>query len=174
MTGETQPQESLWLVRKKNLQIFGPFSREQIVKMFEEGVLEVTDELCPENSYWFSSQEKLELKRWLGVDASIAVPASSRDEEITKTSETITTESELASVRSTPVVGVMAPLPQSNSVEVLRAKYQRPSSAILNQSPHLNKPALFERSQIWSAVVFFLSILGGAAALWILRLLKGH
>jgi hypothetical protein len=46
-----------WLIRTKNNHILGPVSREKIKTLLENKTLNLEDELCSGNGYWFSVKE---------------------------------------------------------------------------------------------------------------------
>ncbi|MBI3544546.1 MAG: hypothetical protein HY075_14840 [Deltaproteobacteria bacterium] len=95
--GTTQDQIQ-WLVRKNatfpgadraqgvlvtGVSVMGPFLTDQVRSMVQQGMLEVDDELCPENSYWFGMNETSEVKRFLGLD-NVVVARATTDEESTQ------------------------------------------------------------------------------------------
>lgn len=47
-----------WLIRTKNNHILGPVSREKIQTLLENKTLNLEDELCSGNGYWFSVKEE--------------------------------------------------------------------------------------------------------------------
>lgn len=95
--GTTQEQIQ-WLVRKNarlaplrpgevrgpsQVRVLGPFGREQIRLMIENGSLDADDEVCPENSFWFALHESAEVKRFLGIE-KISFASNSRADEATQ------------------------------------------------------------------------------------------
>jgi hypothetical protein len=73
-----------WLVRTAQNQITGPFSKDVVCKMIQEGKLGIEDEVCPANGYWIYLYEREEVKRQLGIEAPKA-PLVRSDEEVTET-----------------------------------------------------------------------------------------
>lgn len=47
-----------WLIRTKNNHILGPVSRDKILTLLENKTLNLEDELCSGNGYWFSVKEE--------------------------------------------------------------------------------------------------------------------
>lgn len=72
----SQPKnsEQQWLVRRAGnpILIGGPYLTDQVREMLTSGSLDSDDELCVENSYWFTVHEKEEVLRLLGVTRSSA------------------------------------------------------------------------------------------------------
>jgi len=58
----------MWMIRTAENILSGPFSRQQIVQLIEEGKLDITDEVCGSSGYWIFLHEQAEVKRHLGFD----------------------------------------------------------------------------------------------------------
>jgi hypothetical protein len=72
-----------WLVRTASNVIAGPYSREQLVQLVQEGKLSLQDEICQANHYWIYLHEHQEVLDQLGIH----MPRTPRDddEEVTET-----------------------------------------------------------------------------------------
>ncbi len=72
-----------WLTRTSANWVSGPYSREEVVKMIEQGKLGVQDEVCRSNHYWFYLHEHQEVLNQLGIQ----MPRINRtsDDEVTET-----------------------------------------------------------------------------------------
>lgn len=70
-----------WLIRTARNVIVGPYPRDKIRELILEGKLEVEDEVCPANGYWFSLHESEEVLRQLGIRP----PISQSENDVTKT-----------------------------------------------------------------------------------------
>ena len=70
-----------WLIRTSDNCLAGPFRKDQVCQMIEEGKLSLEDEVCPANGYWVYLHEGEEIYQLLGV----RVPKRGTGEEITET-----------------------------------------------------------------------------------------
>lgn len=72
-----------WLVRTANNIIAGPYSREQVVRLIQDGKLGLQDEVCQANHYWIMLHEHQEVLDQLGIH----LPRAPRgeDDEVTET-----------------------------------------------------------------------------------------
>lgn len=64
---------SRWLLRinrKDRFDLVGPISRSDVLKCIRDGGVELGDEACGENNYWFSFHESEELHKHLGISWS--------------------------------------------------------------------------------------------------------
>ena len=59
----------LWLIRKADNEILGPVSREELSRRVLTGEFDEDDEFCSGSGYWFFLHERLEMKKWLGIEA---------------------------------------------------------------------------------------------------------
>ena len=57
-----------WLIRSSDRKIFGPVSREKVVKLYEDKIIKDDDEICAGNGYWFYLREKEFLEKYLFGD----------------------------------------------------------------------------------------------------------
>jgi hypothetical protein len=77
-----------WLVRTAENRISGPYSRQQIRELIERGQLQLNDEVCQANTYWFYLHEHDEIRKQLGMELPKELYAN--PEEATQTEETDT------------------------------------------------------------------------------------
>jgi hypothetical protein len=80
-----------WLVRTQQNVIMGPYSREEVREMIQEGSLGLQDEVCQANHYWIYLHEREELIKQLGMEPP-AYQVSDEDVTLTQTE----TETQLA------------------------------------------------------------------------------
>src|SRR6185437_4193941 len=60
--------EQRWLIRSAENRITGPYSLDQVRGMIQHGQLQLSDELCDANTYWFYLHEKDEVRSQLGIE----------------------------------------------------------------------------------------------------------
>jgi hypothetical protein len=69
MTANVEHSEhQMWMIRTAENILSGPFSKQQIVQLIEEGKLDITDEVCSSSGYWIFLHEQIEVRRHLGFD----------------------------------------------------------------------------------------------------------
>lgn len=73
-----------WMVRTSNLQVLGPFSKDEVIEMIQSGEVLHQDEVCRGNSYWFFVHEQDELQKQLGIQLPVHKNPENTD-EITET-----------------------------------------------------------------------------------------
>ncbi|MGK5086943.1 hypothetical protein WDW86_05250 [Bdellovibrionota bacterium FG-2] len=90
----------LWLVRTFKNQILGPFEKGDLVRMIEQGALDIQDEVCPTLGYWVGLHERAEIHKLLGVELPKKRPfvpeGAEADEEITESDLTVSALAERA------------------------------------------------------------------------------
>ena len=64
---------SRWLLRinrKERFELVGPMGRSEVLRKIRDGAVELGDEACNENGYWFCFHESEELHKQLGISWS--------------------------------------------------------------------------------------------------------
>ncbi len=102
-----------WLLRinrKDRFDLIGPMGRNDVLRRIREGAVELGDEACAENGYWFSFHESEELHKQLGISWSqvrrdgdsggTATIAEDETDEITATATTSVQEQPPAAAAS--------------------------------------------------------------------------
>ena len=59
--------ERLFLLRKSNNRIEGPFNKRDVLDQLESGQLAPNDEIAPAGAYWFHVHEAKEIENWVGA-----------------------------------------------------------------------------------------------------------
>lgn len=81
-----------WLVRTHQNLIAGPYARQELIDLIQEGRLSEQDEVCEENHYWIYLYERDELLNQLGIEFP-HTRSRPDDEEVTETeTETLVTD----------------------------------------------------------------------------------
>lgn len=60
--------QKTWLIRTKNNHILGPVSKDKIKALLENTTLNLEDELCSGNGYWFSVKEDELVQKYIAND----------------------------------------------------------------------------------------------------------
>jgi len=69
----TEKLRDSWLIRagsKNEYRVLGPMSRDGVLDLIRRGSVDLADEVCGANQYWFAFHESDELHRHLGVSWS--------------------------------------------------------------------------------------------------------
>jgi hypothetical protein len=61
-------QSHSWMIRTAENILSGPFTKDQVIQLIQEGKLDLTDEVCGSGHYWVFLHEEAEIKTQLGVD----------------------------------------------------------------------------------------------------------
>jgi len=61
-------QTSSWMIRTAENILSGPFTKDQVIQLIQEGKLDLTDEVCGSGHYWVFLHEEVEIKTQLGID----------------------------------------------------------------------------------------------------------
>jgi hypothetical protein len=61
-------QTSSWMIRTAENILSGPFTKDQVIQLIQEGKLDLTDEVCGSGHYWVFLHEEGEIKSQLGID----------------------------------------------------------------------------------------------------------
>ena len=59
-----------WLIRTQKNQILGPFSHQEVRDLILNQKIQLQDELCPSEGYWFFLHDKEELEKQFGLSIS--------------------------------------------------------------------------------------------------------
>jgi hypothetical protein len=70
-----------WLVRTAQNIIVGPYSKDEVCRLIEDGTLGLYDEVCPANGYWFYLHERNEVLERLGIEISQLQSQADESEE---------------------------------------------------------------------------------------------
>lgn len=177
-----------WLVRKNGsgISLLGPYYTDQVRMMVEQGMLDVDDELCPENSYWFSLREAAEVKRFLGIDKVPSNKAS--DEEATQPDlvDASDTDPNLEAPHpnsdgSTGMITIKRPPPAAQksppvSAAELASRFKRVNtSQFLGYGGGSQKsPQMLgiEKSRFWSMLFIACVVAAALGVVWVLKSLK--
>jgi len=132
-----------WLIRTHENKIIGPFSKDHVCALIMKGELQIEDEICRGNSYWFSLHEYDEVKKQLGIELPKSIYRID-DQEVTET-ETETVEVH-ESVRrdSKPFVEAFEAVEAVEQTMVLSTRSQEDVKPILEQV----KPVLTSRPSV--------------------------
>ena len=173
-----------WLIRTANNIIGGPYSRNQVVQLIQEGKLGPQDEVCQANHYWIFLHEQAEVESQLGIQ----MPRTARgdDDEITET--------QTDSVSVTPGVNsaveltlaTLPPMPSDyeGGTAVLShgtfrdAKSTVSGSAVMRGSsiPEAHEGVVgasaLERPSLWRSLVWFMVAAGLVIVFVVLHLLR--
>src|ERR1700757_70700 len=57
-----------WLIRTAENQISGPYTRNEVCQLIQQGRLHANDEVCHANTYWFYLHEHQEIRNQLGME----------------------------------------------------------------------------------------------------------
>lgn len=93
MDSPDQNQEEEWLIRTAQNVIAGPYRREQVIQLIEDGELGQKDEVCRSGSYWIYLNERDEVMDQLGID--IMDTTTDPHEEVTEIQTDITLRNQL-------------------------------------------------------------------------------
>lgn len=166
--------------------VMGPYLTSQIRSMVAQGMLDLDDEICPENGYWFLLSDVQEVRRQLGVEPP-ALRASPAD-EITQPDLEDTTQPELAAESSPPsdlentgVIKVDRPHPakpvagtHTTPASAIGMQYSRVklSSAYgFSAPPQGPKVIRVEKSKFWVILLASACVLALLGVLWAIRTL---
>lgn len=97
------------MIRTAENILSGPFTREQVIQLIEEGKLDLTDEICVAGNYWIFLHEEEEVTAQLGVE----LPHSffEKEEEDTQTESDKTPAAHLVkAAHHTPTGSMATPL----------------------------------------------------------------
>ena len=84
-----QPSDQ-WLIRTAENLISGPYTRQQICEFIEQGQLQLNDEVCHANTYWFYLHEHDEIRKQLGIELPKELYAGAEESTVTETDTEIT------------------------------------------------------------------------------------
>lgn len=140
----------LWLIRTHENQIAGPYPRNQIIELIEQGKLTLHDEVCRANSYWFGLYEDDEVRSQLGLELQFE-----SEDEITETETLIPTPTAISRIQ-----GVHPKLGETRKTTHTPKIYQ---PQVLGQ---------IERTSIWKGVAWLLLTLSVVLVYAVLRILR--
>jgi hypothetical protein len=162
----------LWLVRTTENQIAGPFSKDRLMSLLQEGQLNFRDELCKANDEWFSLSETEEVRRRLGPSVPELLRAALRrnsklgtsphDSDLTEEVQAWRDDITEPGLGLDPSDIISSGAPQSGQVNpwfqegaapsngleatrVLRGQWQESSGSSPEKGPEVTPQAVFER-----------------------------
>jgi hypothetical protein len=128
-----------FLVRTKQNQIWGPFTKERLAEKVLKGEFEQQDEICLSGEYWVFLHEKEEIKKFLGVYPPDGKRTRSSEDEVTETE----TETVIPEHTQTPIQSYSGEAPPKTDPAV---PYYEDSGY------HLEQPVLF-KVLLWLLVI---------------------
>lgn len=132
-----------WLIRTAENRILGPYTRNEVCQFIEQGRLQLNDEVCNANQYWFYLHEHEEIRHQLGIELPKelypAAEESTQTETDTDINETTDPEIDLTATRvasmstmssASAVRGAIRPAPsQSKDSQPLPELVEPPGDA---------------------------------------------
>jgi hypothetical protein len=103
MTSDSPPDQ--WLIRTAGNHISGPYSLQNIRDIIQQGKLELNDEVCHANAYWFYIHELQEVRNQLGIEVPKSLYSRKREDSTqtqTDTTDLERTDPELSATRMAP------------------------------------------------------------------------
>lgn len=169
-----------WLVRTSENWVTGPYLKEELCLMIQEGKLVLQDEVCPANGYWIFLHERDEVQKFLGVEVPRVV--SEDEEDITETQsceeEDVTdpdlnrgtTQSSLSQSLGETGNGIGT---SSRATDEMRSTKKNSKAIHLPKNDSaIHGVGQMERLSLSRALAWFLVIVSGALVIILVRLFK--